>query len=379
MPMFAATDAARAARRELLRHASPVAQMLIGDALGDAFGFGVEMQDAHWMRGHVSLAEWPSNPAMAASWGFNNVRGMYSDDAEMTVGLMKGLVTYGRAITAEQMLCAWRAEWDLAKTRPPPAEPNAERNGHGSVKVYFRGGTLDDVRRKQQAKRDPGNAPPMRSLPLAFFADRPERARLCAANADSTHPHPKARAASYVVASAARWLMLEGGDRAGVVAHAAAELKASALAEAETLGHLERVDALPDYHEYGDRLRLMPADVHALLCGPQPCPEAGCYAGADGKSPMHGLWTDSMRTAAVVCYILKFHRGLQGALLTSVDVGGDVDSVAALTAGIIGGSVGLDFGDGGVPWKFLEELEGVEYLMARAAEFEQWLVQQALL
>ena len=46
VPKFAATDAQRARRRQLLQSAGPVGRMLLGDALGDAFGFGIEMQDA---------------------------------------------------------------------------------------------------------------------------------------------------------------------------------------------------------------------------------------------------------------------------------------------------------------------------------------------
>ena len=56
IPQFAATDRAKAARRQLLTDAkdSAVVQLLIGDAIGDAFGFGIEMQDASWIRQNVT-------------------------------------------------------------------------------------------------------------------------------------------------------------------------------------------------------------------------------------------------------------------------------------------------------------------------------------
>jgi len=114
----------------------------------------------------------------------------------------------------------------------------------------------------------------------------------------------------------------------------------------------------------------MPEAVHVLLCGPQPCPY---------QEGMHGIWSDAMRTAGVVLYILKWHRGPLDALQASVDVGGDVDSVAALALGIVGGTQGLSLGeDGGIPWFLLEEVEGVEYLAARAQAFEAWLASQSL-
>ena len=80
-----------------------------------------------------------------------------------------------------------------------------------------------------------------------------------------------------------------------------------------------------------------------------------------------------MRTAGVVLYLLTHQRGPLDVLRASVDLGGDVDSVAALCLGLVGGSQGLRFGEaGGLPWALLEELEGVEYLVSSARGFEAW-------
>ena len=75
-------------------------------------------------------------------------------------------------------------------------------------------------------------------------------------------------------------------------------------------------------------------------------------------------------------YILRFHRGPRDALLTSLYIGGDVDSIAALCLAIVGGSEGLRLGQrSGLPWFLLEELEGVEYLVSVSLRFEAWLKQ----
>ena len=122
----------------------------------------------------------------------------------------------------------------------------------------------------------------------------------------------------------------------------------------------------------------MPPEVHALLCGPQPCPHTltlpvgGPGDFAKGRR-MHGIYSDAMRTAGVVLYLLTHQRGPLDVLRASVDLGGDVDSVAALCLGLVGGSQGLRFGEaGGLPWALLEELEGVEYLVSSARGFEAW-------
>ncbi|CAE8623746.1 unnamed protein product, partial [Polarella glacialis] len=225
---------------------------------------------------------------------------------------------------------------------------------------------------------DPGNAPPMRALPIAFVDDPVARERLCIANANSTHPHPRARAASFLVAEGARFLVVEKGKQNKVLAEALRRLRASSVSDAATEAHLEKLEALEDYHSFGDRFSAMPASVLKLLCGPQPCPPAdGLSCGHDGKSKMNGLWSDAMRTASLMLYLLKHHQGPLDILRASVDIGGDVDSIAALCLGIVGGSQGLQLGKKkGLPWFLVEDLEGVEYLAARAKVFEAWIAKQ---
>jgi len=379
VPMFATDPEARARRRKLLVNSGPATQLLIGDAIGDAFGAIIEMQDAYWIREFVTFDQWPKNPMRRSEWNTNSACGMYTDDCEMTVGLINGLLTHGLQISAADMLESWQAEWDLAKRRPRPAPPGAERHGHGSIKGYFRGfRDIDEVRRLQSGKEDPGNAPPMRALPLAFIENNSLREKLSVMNANSTHPHARARAASFLVAEGARWLIVERGDPKQVIRSALSRLQNSSVRDRATEVHLQKVDELEDYHDWGGRFRKMPAQRHELLCGPQPCPPAdGIGAGEDGSSKMHGLWSDAMRTAAVVLYLLKHHRGPLDILRASVDIGGDVDSIAALCLGVVGGSVGLDFGEPhGLPWFLLEEVEGVEYLHARGKKFEEWIGNQ---
>jgi len=195
--------------------------------------------------------------------------------------------------------------------------------------------TLEEGKKKQSSAEFPGNAPPMRSLPLCFFSGD-EQVALCKANANSTHPHPKACAASFIMAAGAHALIVAGKPQADVINVAATALLSSALHDAATDEHLRRLEALPDYHTYGSRFSSMPSDVHELLCGPQPNP--------NHVPGMIGLGSDAMRTAAVVLYILKWQSGPIDALTAAVDIGGDVDSSAALVLGVVGGSQGLRLG-----------------------------------
>lgn len=276
----------------------------------------------------------------------------------------------------------------MSKMRPSPAVEGAGRAGHGSVRSYFdiaadENGSEQDaeealakVRKAQGSRENPGNAPPMRALPLAFF-EGDVFEYLNQENADASHPHPSAIAASFCMALAARFLMLEGGNKNAVISHVVQKLRASKLSYKPSEDYLERVATLPDYHAYGPRLRDMPPDDLELLCGPQPNPYMGNQFGHDGLQPMHGMPCDAIRTVGTVLYILRFHQGPMDALRTACDMGGDVDSSCALCLGVVGGAEGLGLGrDGGIPWFCVDELEGVEYLVQEALKFETWLSKQ---
>jgi len=386
VPEFATSPAARRKLRALVGSGSgqsAVVQLLLGDAIGDAFGFGIEMQDAYWIRQAITKCNaWPTNPVMKESHKVNNVRGMYSDDCEMTVAVMNALTKAVdvKEVSEAHLMEAWTDEWNLAAQRAPPAEPQGERAGHGSIKAFFNGTvTLEALKASQAEREDPGNAPPMRALPLAFLAPE-DCERLCAVNADATHPHPKARAASFLVAMAARYLIVEKGPQDLVLEVCLKRLRDSSLSHLVTEEYLEAVQQLPNYHRFGRHLCDMPKEVHEVLCGPQPNPQLShCLGGADGSDAVHGVGSDAMRTAGVVLYLLRFHRGPRDVLLTSVHIGGDVDSVAALCLAVVAGLEGLQFGQPrGLPWKLLEELEGVAYLVSRAKKFDAWLKTRGL-
>eukprot|EP00746_Dinoflagellata_sp_MGD_P022875 gnl/MRDRNA2_/MRDRNA2_153553_c0_seq1.p1 gnl/MRDRNA2_/MRDRNA2_153553_c0~~gnl/MRDRNA2_/MRDRNA2_153553_c0_seq1.p1 ORF type:complete len:441 (-),score=72.60 gnl/MRDRNA2_/MRDRNA2_153553_c0_seq1:432-1754(-) len=380
VPQFAITPEQKARRRTLLVDSSPVVQMLIGNAIGDAFGFGIEMQDAYWIRREVvmppKVKEWPMMP-WTPPWWNNKMHGMYSDDCEMTVGLMNGLAQKGHVIDAQGMLQVWKNEWDLSARRPAPTDAGLQtpqgtkRMGHGSIVRYWTGTcSIENLRAGQAMREDPGNAPPMRSLPLGFVRNA-DREHLCRAAADATHPHPKARAASYLIASAAHWMIVRKGDKQQIIRKVLGELRSSDLHDMEVEEYLMKIDTLPDWHSYGPRFKSMPVKVHNLLCGPQPIRTTPVRCGLD---------SDAMRTAGCVLYAIKWHRGPMDALTAAIDVGGDVDSTAALILGLVGGSDGLQFGcEKGLPWWMLEELEGVEYLISKANAFERWLMAEGLL
>ena len=95
-------------------------------------------------------------------------------------------------------------------------------------------------------------------------------------NADSTHPHPKARASSLLVARAAEYVIIHRKPLLDIISSLKHEIKDI---DEETFRYLEAVDQLPPHnigradYTFNDPSNV-PSDTHIeLLCGPQPVKE----------------------------------------------------------------------------------------------------------
>lgn len=79
LPQLATMEAQEQQRRQLWITAWAV-RLLIGDALGDAFRFGIESQDAIWIRARVDLmrGEFSVSPVLGSDFAENSERGFYS-------------------------------------------------------------------------------------------------------------------------------------------------------------------------------------------------------------------------------------------------------------------------------------------------------------
>src|SRR5689334_5533735 len=100
-----------------------ISEMLKGGAIGDAFGFGAEMQDRQNLQ-NISYDAWPQ--MRTGEYAVNTHPGDYSDDTEHTIGLVKALLS-GKEFTEELLLEFWRAEYESDKLKK-----GYPRAGHGS-------------------------------------------------------------------------------------------------------------------------------------------------------------------------------------------------------------------------------------------------------
>lgn len=379
--------------------------LLLGVAIGDSYGAGVEFESLDVVERLCDGTRYVNcrGSYLFSSDGRFYEAGMYTDDTEMTLGLCHCLsVNHQRLrdLDENDLLSYWLTEfwhvnlwknWFLLKLSILPRKFFAypPRNGHGSFKYYaLELSSLSEMklRNSEQKRKFPGNGPIMRCLPIAFVSDTSVAIHLCRLNANSTHPHVKARASTLIMVLAARIFLFESILVKEQVILSALDQYLQLCQDhpdffdQETTEYLQIVDALPDYHT----LDKMPIKE---LCGSdEPIEWASKHKG----SPVTGLDSDAMRTVGCVLYLLKYHQSHIDTLLSSVRIGGDVDSLASITMGLVCGRFGVTFhpvkstqdiqvmktsitNTNALPEFFIYELEGVEYILEVAEEFSRYL------
>ena len=331
-----------------------IENILLGIAIGDAFGAGVEFQDRNWMKATVDFTQFinvrssiqvPEERIGLFTENYHDWE--YTDDTEMTIGLINALMSED-AFSEELLVREWTNEY-----RKGEKEKGYGRNGHGSMSWYFSGKmAMEEIRSFQQNRPNPGNAPAMRAVPLGLIS--PEWIHLYAVmNANATHPHPHARIASECIARATEFMLVKQGNRSEVIDYC-----------------LRHVPLDEDYRTYLSSVnklttaRPLTEAEYEVLCGRQPIEKPYFLDG------IYGVPSDSKYTTGSVLYVLKASENAFDALKRSVLLGGDVDSVASITTGILAGKFGL----GELPDFMLEKVEGVIYLRGIAQQFHAWLL-----
>lgn len=314
---------------------------LLGVAIGDAFGLGLEFRSREWIKQHIDFTRYVNAHEMP--FGEHIEPGFYSDDTEHTIGLTKALLDQ-REFTQELLLEYWTNEYLTDKQ-----EKGYPRKGHGSIKNFYEGKqTIAEVRDGQRNRDDPGNAPPMRAVPLGFVPDNKIN-EYAIINADATHPHPKGRAASIIVARGVEHLIVKKDNQQDILKYAL-----TTIDEKDTIDALQAADKLPAPH-------LLMGNEYETLLGPQPMQ----FPPVKGWQ-IYGLPCAAMRTAVTALYIIKHSQTAFDGLKGSIRMGGDIDSLAAIVTGALAGRFGLE----SLPKYMLEQVEGRQKLEALADRFE---------
>jgi len=330
-----------------------IENILLGIAIGDAFGAGVEFQDRNWIRAHVDFTKFvnarnkiKTSQDKKEIFIKNYQPWDYTDDTEMTLGIIKALVS-GNIFSEQLLVEKWKEEYDLGITKK-----GFGRNGHGSMRWYYSGEkTIEEIRSFQKNRNNPGNAPAMRSVPLGLLA-ADKINRYCEVNANATHPNRNAIISSQCIARATEFMLVKKGNHRDVVKYCLEKVELNQ----EFIDYFKEIERLPTYENL-ERLGFQ------ILCGNQPIKKPYFLSG------ICGVPSDSKYTTGCVLYILKNCNDAMDALVKSVYIGGDVDSIASITTGIMAGLHGLD----SLPYFMLQNVEGVAYIKKVANSFRQYI------
>lgn len=327
--------------------------LLLGIAIGDAFGAGVEFQDRDWIAENVSFKAFvnarhtiqvtedklPLFTENYSAWD-------YTDDTEMTIGVINALIS-DEPFSHELLISEWKQEYDNGI-----GIKGFGRNGHGSMRWYYsEEKTIEQIREFQRNRNNPGNAPAMRAVPLGLIKENLIN-QYSAINAEATHPNINAIISSQCISRAAHFILVKNGDPRKLIEYC-----------------LNTIDMNDEYLEYLNKVNRLQTERpltekdYLILCGEQPIKSPYFLPG------IKGVPSDSKYTSGCVLYILKISKTPFQALKHSVKVGGDVDSVASITTGILAGKMGLS----SIPKFMIEKVEGVEYLKEKAKQLESKL------
>ncbi len=330
-----------------------IEDLLLGLAIGDAFGAGVEFQDRNWIAKNVDFSVFVNARHLIqvpeeelSNFTENYFPWRYTDDTEMTIGVIKALSSQ-KEFSEELLINKWSEEYNYGIDKYGHG-----RNGHGSMAWYFSGEkTIEEIKSFQANRPNPGNAPAMRSVPLGLL-NKEDIYRFCEINANATHPNIAAILSSQIVAIATHYILKLDGQLDDIIKFCLSEIPL----DVEYEQYLKAIDNVPSFENCSN-------EELAVLCGPQPIVKPYFLSG------INGVPSDSKYTAGCVLYILKHTKSPFDALKTSILIGGDVDSIASITTGILCGK----YGTSSLPTYMLESLEDPEYIIEVSKEFKRFL------
>lgn len=331
-----------------------IENLLLGIAIGDAYGAGIEFQDRKWIKTNVDFSKFVNarhliKCRLEQSQMFvkNYNKWDYTDDTEMTIGLLSALMS-SEDFTEDNLVNAFKNEYDYGVKNK-----GYGRNGHGSMAWYYSGEkSIEEIRNFQRDRPNPGNAPAMRSVPLAFIKESNIN-KFCRVNANATHPNALAIASSQVVAWASKYILNNEGNQLSIISYVLDKMDFNEEFEI----YLKQVNEL----SFEEELSVKTLEI---LCGKQPIEPPYFLSGIEG------LPSDSKYTAGIILYILKHISNPFDGLKYAIRVGGDVDSSASIVTGVLSSRYGIK----SLPKYMKNNIEGRDYLKSKASEFKTFLI-----
>ncbi len=266
-------------------------RMLLGIAIGDAYGAGYEFIEKNGLvlRDEFDFTKYKSHP----NPGHKHKAGMYTDDTQMTIAICE-LMLSGKEFNSDHLADHFV---DCYKRDPIV--------GYSSKFQDF----LDSVKSGEEflEKMNPNsirNGAAMRSVPFGMIYDVGEMIKYATINAKLTHDTPSAIASSITVS---------------LLSHLNYNDKESYINIFDyVLPYLKDFTEFNSYIEQVSKLTKS-SDISILL---------------NEKDSKLGVPCNAMKTTGAVMFILNNYHNSSDILKESVLLGGDTDSVASIALGI---------------------------------------------
>lgn len=281
-------------------------RMLLGIAIGDAFGSGYEGKSREEIKEEITMD------------GYRKGKCKYSDDTQMTIAvseLLQSNFEFNEETLASNFVYAYRRD---------------VRRGYSSTTKrilsdsYSGKGFLDRCAKRKDRKT---NGSAMRALPIGLLKEVKEVANKAVINSVVSHTHPEAIKASVGIALTSHYFYYDQGEPINLIKYITSN---SENICGECNSYLEKIDDLTSLD-------------HKVLFG---------------TNSEKGLPCDALMTLGVVLYIVKNHyEDPLEALKQAVLIGGDVDSSASLVLG----AVMINNTVKALPAFLLTDLENTEY------------------
>lgn len=258
--------------------------MMLGIAIGDAFGAGSEFAFNDRSQYHeVDLENYLSHPK------HKNAPGAYTDDAQMSIAVAELLAsdnTFNKNNLAEYFVSCYKRDPIMGYAKGFQAFLDSVSSGKEFV---------DRIRPDSEK-----NGAAMRAVPLGIIKDLDKLVDYAKINADLTHNTPNGFSSSIAVATLSHFALYH--DRMPDI-------------ESELIPHLDHTSAR--YLQDVSRMDILDT---GLLFG---------HEHADSGVPCDGI-----KTVGAVLYLLSRFSSPKEILVESVRLGGDTDSVASISLGI---------------------------------------------
>lgn len=268
-----------------------VQNMILGVMIGDSYGSAYEFRfkDRRQLKEELDFTKYNANPRE----DFNDTPGMYTDDTQMTLGVIDALIDekkFSKTNLAEHFIQAYRRDPINGYARGFQAFIEQVQTGEEFIQTI-----------KPHSER---NGAAMRSIPIGILPEENKVIEYAKINASITHNTPKGHASSVAVALLAHYFLYDKDKETDMFTYINTPIQAI---DKESANHFLAVKNMNEFNSV-----LMFRE----------------------KNKDKGIPCDGMRTVGGVLHVLKNYEQPSDVLREAVLLGGDTDSTASIALGL---------------------------------------------